>query len=172
MSTWGGERYGAGRPTGSGKFNSPTKVVRLPSHRVTDVLKYLNSPSYSLPFYSAKVSAGFPSPADDYLEGSLDLNEYLIQHPCATFFVRVIGDSMIDVGIFPNDILIVDRSLEPISGKVVIAVLNGELTVKRLIKKQGEVWLYPENAAYTPLRIQSESELSIWGVVTNVIHAL
>lgn len=172
MSTWGGERYGAGRPTGSGKFNSPTKVVRLPAHRIADVLKYLHSPRFALPFYSTKVSAGFPSPADDYLEGSLDLNEYLIHHPYATFFVRVTGDSMINVGIFPNDILIVDRSLEATSGKVVIAVVNGELTVKRFIKKQNEIWLYPENSAYKPLQICQESEFLIWGVVTNVIHAL
>jgi len=119
-----------------------------------------------------QVAAGFPSPADDYLkaETPLDLNEHLIKHPAATFFVRVRGDSMTGCGIFPDDILIVDRSLEPIHRKVVIAVVNGELTVKRLHKNGGQVMLMPENAGYKPIVIENEMELEIWGVVTCVIH--
>ena len=121
-----------------------------------------------------QVAAGFPSPADDYLkaETPLDLNEHLIKHPAATFFVRVRGDSMTGCGIFPDDILIVDRSLEPVHRKVVIAVVNGELTVKRLHQAGGKIMLMPENSGYQPIVIENEMELEIWGVVTCVIHGL
>ncbi len=121
-----------------------------------------------------QIAAGFPSPADDYLkaETPLDLNEHLIKHPAATFFVRVRGDSMTGCGIYPDDILIVDRSLEPAHRKVVIAVVNGELTVKRLHKNGGKIMLMPENSGYQPIVIENEMELEIWGVVTCVIHAV
>ncbi|MCB5251202.1 MAG: translesion error-prone DNA polymerase V autoproteolytic subunit [Candidatus Cloacimonetes bacterium] len=125
------------------------------------------------PFIGSLVPAGFPSPAQDYIESVLDLNELLIQHPAATYFVRVEGYSMINSGINPNDILIVDRSLEAADGKVVIAVLEGEFTVKRLqINKKGEYYLMPDNDAYKPIKITNEMDFSIWGVVTNVIHKL
>ena len=118
------------------------------------------------------VAAGFPSPAEDYIEGKLDLNRHLIKHPAATFFVRVSGDSMIDAGIHPGDILIVDRSLEPADKKVVIAVIDGELTVKRIRIKKGRIYLMPENEKYKPIEIEKEMNFDIWGVVTNVIHPL
>jgi DNA polymerase V len=118
------------------------------------------------------VAAGFPSPAEDYLEGKLDLNKYLIKHPAATFFVRVTGDSMIAAGIHPGDILIVDRSIEPADKKVVIAVIEGELTVKRIRRLKGKIVLMPENENYKPLQINAEMSFEIWGVVTNVIHPL
>ena len=124
------------------------------------------------PMFTEQVAAGFPSPADDYLEGNLDLNKYLIQHPVATYFVRVTGDSMIGAGIHSGDILIVDRSLEPTSRRVVIAIVNGELTVKRLIRKKDRVILMPENDRYKPIEIKDETELEVWGVVTSVIHAV
>ena len=122
------------------------------------------------PMFTEQVAAGFPSPADDYLEGNLDLNKYLIQHPIATYFVRVTGDSMIGAGIHSGDILIVDRSLEPTNRRVVIAIVDGELTVKRLIRKNGTVMLMPENDAYKPIVIKDETDLEVWGVVTSVIH--
>ena len=122
------------------------------------------------PMFTEQVAAGFPSPADDYLEGNLDLNKYLIQHPIATYFVRVTGDSMIGAGIHSGDILIVDRSLEPVNRRVVIAIVDGELTVKRLIRKNGTVMLMPENDAYKPIVIKDETDLEVWGVVTSVIH--
>lgn len=124
------------------------------------------------PVFMVPVSAGFPSPAEDYVEGSLDLNRHLIKHPAATFFVRVSGDSMINAGIYPNDILIVDRSLEPVNNKIVIAVLNGELTVKRLKLKDKQIYLYPENPNYSPIKIEENFDFEIWGVATNVIHSL
>lgn len=123
-----------------------------------------------LPLYSSGVSAGFPSPAEDYIEQRLDLNELLIRKPAATFFVRVNGDSMIGAGINHNDILIVDRSLDPVSGKIVIAVIDGEFTVKRMIRNSSSCRLVAENPAYPPIEITEESSCEIWGVVTSSIH--
>ncbi|MFC1844994.1 LexA family protein [Thermodesulfobacteriota bacterium] len=124
------------------------------------------------PLFLSGVSAGFPSPADDYLDLKLDLNEHLVKNPAATFFVRVAGDSMTGAGINDNDILIVDRSLEPSSNNIVIAVVNGELTVKRLIKKKNSCLLFAENPAYPPLTINDDTPLEIWGVATFAIHSL
>lgn len=126
--------------------------------------------SLYLDLYGTNVSAGFPSPSTDYLEGKLDLNEHIIKNPPATFFVRVSGDSMTGAGIYPDSILVVDRSEEPKSGKIIIAVINGELTVKRLHKGRDGVQLLPENPNYLPIDITPEMEFSIWGVVTYVIH--
>lgn len=168
----GGKRKGAGRPTGSGKYRDVTQVIRVPKGMVSSVIDYIESKGYRLPLFSHKVPAGFPSPADDHIEQQLDLNEHLIKNPPSTFFVRVAGESMKDVGIFPNDILIVDRSIEPIDGKIVIAVIDGELTVKRLKKQKGALFLMPENPDYKPIAVKELQDFSIWGVVTNVIHAL
>jgi DNA polymerase V len=128
------------------------------------------STCYSIPLYLVYVSAGFPSPAEDYIEGKLDLNKHLIQHPAATFFVRVTGDSMINAGIHPNDLLVVDRALEPRPGRIVIAVVNGELTVKRIHREKRQLYLMPENPEYEPLPITEGTDFQVWGVVTNVIH--
>jgi len=129
-------------------------------------------PTEQTPLFAEQVAAGFPSPADDFLEEQLDLNEHLIAHPAATFFVRVTGDSMIGAGIHSGDMLIVDRALEAIDKKVVIAVINGELTVKRLSKRKNRITLVPENDKYEPIVIKDETDLEIWGVVTSVIHLL
>ncbi|MCA1631429.1 MAG: translesion error-prone DNA polymerase V autoproteolytic subunit [Acidobacteria bacterium] len=124
------------------------------------------------PLFLAPVSAGFPSPAEDYIEGRLDLNKHLIKHPAATFFVRVAGDSMTGSGIHPGDILVVDRSIEPQDASVVIAVLDGELTVKRISRRGGRLYLVPDNSLYQPLEILEGMEFEVWGVVTSVIHSL
>lgn len=131
-----------------------------------------NSTECERPLFMVPVTAGFPSPAEDYIEGKLDLNKHLIKHPAATFFVKVAGDSMIDAGIHPGDILIVDRSLEPADKKVVIAVIEGELTVKRIRISGGRIYLMPENKDYKPIEIEKEMNFDIWGVVTTVIHPL
>ena len=123
-------------------------------------------------FYSCAVTAGFPSPADDYLESKLDLNDYLIKHPSATFFVRVVGDSMVNAGIHNNDIIIVDRSIKPKHGKIIVAALDGQMTVKRLYRRDKKVILLPENNLFKPIEISDSMEIVIWGVATNVIHAL
>lgn len=130
------------------------------------------STKWARPLFLASVSAGFPSPAEDYIEGRLDLNRHLIKHPAATFFVRVAGDSMIGAGIHPGDILVVDRALEPQDSNVVIAVIDGELTVKRISQRHGKLFLVPDNQAYEPLEILEEMEFEVWGVVTSVIHNL
>lgn len=123
-----------------------------------------------VPLYLSRVSAGFPSPADDYVESALDLNEYLISNPAATFMVRVSGDSMTGAGIQDGDVLVVDRSQDARPGKIVVAVLDGELTVKRLRKRNGKYVLVPENPAYSPIEVEMEQELFVWGVVTGVVR--
>jgi DNA polymerase V len=123
-------------------------------------------------FFEAGVPAGFPSPAADYEENKLDLNRYLIKNPAATFFVRVSGDSMVGAGIHSGDLLVVDRSLEPRDKNVVIAVTDGELTVKRIRIRKRKITLEPENENYSVRQISEDTEFEVWGVVTSVIHAL
>lgn len=121
-------------------------------------------------FFQSPVEAGFPSPADDFVEKSLDLNELLIEHPAATFFVRVQGSSMKDAHILDGDVLIVDRAKEAVSGTIVVAVLNGEFTVKRIEKKGEALFLVPENKKFQPILVTPEMDFQVWGVVTYVIH--
>lgn len=143
-----------------------------PSASVAGVYRYERKSRLARPLFLSGVSAGFPSPADDYIDRELDLNEYLISNPAATFFVRVAGDSMVGAGINHDDILIVDRSLAPTSGRVVIAVLDGELTVKRFLRNGERCRLVAENPNYPETVISGEMELEIWGVVTCAIHRL
>jgi DNA polymerase V len=124
------------------------------------------------PLFEAKVPAGFPSPAADYEEDRLDLNRHLIKNPAATFFVRVTGDSMEGAGIHNGDLLVVDRSIEPKDKNIVIAVINGELTVKRLRVRGRKITLEPENKKYQIQEIADGTEFEVWGIVTNVIHQL
>lgn len=123
-----------------------------------------------LQFFLNPVTAGFPSPASDYIDKSVDLNEILIKNKAATFLVRALGDSMINAGIFSGDILIVDKSITPSSKNIVVAILNGEFTVKRFIKESNKILLRPENPKYHDLEISSEDDFKIWGVVSFVIH--
>jgi len=123
-----------------------------------------------LPLLLSLVPAGFPSPAEDYIDQHLDLNDHLVSHPAATFFVRASGVSMSGADIEPGDILIVDRALEPTSGRIVIAALDGELTVKRLRHHSSRVFLEPANPAFKPIEITPETDFEIWGVVTYIIH--
>ena len=122
------------------------------------------------PLFTSGVSAGFPSPAEDHIDLKLDLNELLIQHPIATFFVRVAGESMKDAGINHGDVLVVDRSLEATSGKIVIAIVNGELTVKKFLQDNLSCRLIAANPDYPPVEITEDTDFSVWGVVTSVIH--
>lgn len=125
----------------------------------------------NIPLFSEAVSAGFPSPAEDYIEQSLDLNELCIKRPAATFFVRVQGDSMIDAGIYSDDMLVIDRSIPATHGDIVIAGLHGEFTVKEL-QLRPRPCLMPKNSAYSPIDIPEGSELDIFGVVTHVIRSV
>jgi DNA polymerase V len=122
--------------------------------------------------FCSKIKAGFPSPADDYIDQTLDLNEYLITHPAATFFLKVDGESMINLGIHHNDVLIVDRSIQAKSGMVVVVSIDGQFTVKQLKKINNKVFLMPANAKFSPMEITDTMELTVWGVVTNAIHSL
>ncbi len=184
----GGVRPGAGRKPGTGPYGEPTAPIRIPQSRLPAIRAWLEQfarekpdprlrpfsrqPSHRpLPFYVSRIAAGFPSPADDHLEGAIDLNEQLVRHPAATYFVRVEGDSMTGAGIRHGDFLVVDRSLEPKSGSIVVAVVNGELTVKRLRVRGKRIWLMPENPDYRPIEIGEGADLVIWGVVAHAIRS-
>lgn len=125
-----------------------------------------------VPLISAEVCAGFPSPADDHIEGEFDLQELLIKNPPATFLVRVAGESMKEAHICPGDLLVVDRSKEARDGSIVVACLDGEFTVKRLRKKGKRVWLQPENGEFPSIEINAERDFQVWGVVTSRISQL
>jgi DNA polymerase V len=153
------------------KIRGPIQALAEP-----DRLEIIN-PCYTVtegaPYFSVGVEAGFPSPADNHVDRNLDLNEYLIDSPAATYFVRVSGDSMIGAGIHDKDLLIVDRSLEAKHGSVIIAVVSGEFTIKRLqINSNKQITLVPENRQHASIEITAEMEFQVWGVVTNVIHSL
>jgi DNA polymerase V len=122
-----------------------------------------------LPLVETTVSAGFPSPADDYSEARLDLNKELISNESATFYARVKGDSMTLAGISDGDLLIIDKSKTPVNGSIVVCLIDGEFTVKRLQKKDNQFYLMPENTKYQPIRIKPENDVTIWGVVTYTI---
>ena len=126
----------------------------------------------ALPLAGERVAAGFPSPADDYVEVGIDLNEQLIRHPTSTFFLRVSGESMLGAGIHHGDLLVVDRSLDPRPGRVVVAVLDGEFTLKRLVQHQGRLRMEAANPAYPPLELHRCGDVQIWGVAIHVIHPL
>lgn len=125
---------------------------------------------FEIPAFKSEVRAGFPSPADDYVEQKLDLNRFLIRHPSATFYVRVKGNSMEGAGISDGDMLIVDRALEAGNNDIAVCVINGEFTVKRLKKEKGALYLVPENPGYRPIRVPEGSDFQVWGIVSYVIH--
>ncbi len=139
-------------------------------------VKTIHTPDLSIKrhqlLFDAAVPAGFPSPAADYEQSKLDLNKHLVSNPAATFFVKVAGDSMIGAGIHHGDLLIVDRSLEPKDKSVVIAVLDGELTVKRIRIRNRKITLEPENHNYSAREVAPDAAFEVWGIVTSVIHRL
>ena len=168
----GGKRTGAGRPKGQGKYGTATKAIRVPEYLVNDVKDYSMNGGYKIPFFSSKVEAGNPYIAEDHIEEFLDMNSLIIRNPETTFCVRVTGLSMIDAGIYEGDTLIVDSSITPVEGKIVIAALDGMLTVKRLGYIKGKPFLLPENINFDPIPILENSEVHIWGVVTNILRSL
>tara|TARA_Y100000590_G_scaffold661_1_gene848 strand:- start:5359 stop:5802 length:444 start_codon:yes stop_codon:yes gene_type:complete len=143
-------------------------MVKLKILKSSDFFK---DQGIKIPVFIDKVSAGFPSPASDYIEHKLDLNEYLISNTAATFIVKATGTSMLDAGIHPGDLLIVDKSLSPKHNSIVIASIFGDLTVKKLKKKQGSIFLVPSNSNYPSFEVKEEMDCFIWGVVTYIIHA-
>lgn len=154
---------------------NPETIAKLARAGLTVIRPDPVARSSCRPVFISKIAAGFPSPADDYVERRLDLNQHCIHHPEATFFLRVSGHSMTGAGIHDNDIMVVDRSLKPVHGKIVVAILDGDFTVKRLFRDggaDGHLALLPENSDYPRIDIQEGQELEIWGVATFVIHAL
>lgn len=125
-----------------------------------------------IPYINEGVSAGFPSPAADFLETNIDLNKELCDNPLATFYIKVKGNSMIDAGINDKDVLVVDRSLEPKDNKIAISFIDGEFTVKRIKLEKDCLYLMPENKNYQPIKVSEENQIIIWGIVTYVIKAI
>jgi DNA polymerase V len=138
--------------------------------RIGEVWGFEGKTKLKIPLFTTRISAGFPSPADDFIDKRLDFNEYLITHPSATFCVQVEGSSMVDAYIHPGDILIVDKALDPVSENIVIAAIDGEFVVKRFQRKGERVYLMSENPKFAPIEIRENMTVEIWGVVTYVIH--
>ena len=126
----------------------------------------------NLPFVKSGISAGFPSPADDFLDLSIDLNKEYVKNPSATFYGRVKGNSMIDAGLNDGDLLIIDKSMEPQNGKIAVCFIDGEFTVKRIQIKKKELYLVAENKNYEPIKITADNDFLIWGIVTTVIKSV
>ena len=197
MPNRGGKRENASRPRGQGKFGEPTAVMRIPQSQTATIKSFLEAlqrkkmnaadentiaeieidefftPMISeqptlLPLFSTKVAAGFPSPADDYVEKRLDISEFMIDHAASTFFVTIKGDSMIDVGLLPGDKVVVDRSKTPGIGDIVLAVVDREFTIKILDHGANKMpRLLPANStgAYKPIYIRPDTQFEIFGVV-------
>lgn len=163
----GGKRPGAGRPK---TLQEPTERVRIPASMVDDVHRFIKGKTHKLPIYASRVQAGYPAPGDDSIEGQIDLTDYLVKNPLDTFLVRAQGESMKDAGINDGALLMVDRSVKPTNGKIVVAVVNGEMTVKYLIRKHGTQYLMPANPAFPEIPIDSETGATIWGVVRSAIN--
>ena len=199
LSSRGGHRPGAGRPAGTGRIDTsePLIQIRVPVDDKDAVIALVKSrqtarqaspeelaarypgqvlvparlaPVLSVPLHAAGVRAGFPSPADDYVEVTLDLNHYLIDDAPATFLVRARGESMIGARIFDGDILVVDKGRTPSSGDIVVAAVEGEFTVKRLCRRGSQVILQADNPAFPDIVPTYEQELVIWGVVTGCVR--
>jgi DNA polymerase V len=168
----GGKRKGAGRPYGKGPWMEATKPLRIPLSLVDAVTNYMQTRGYQLPMYSSHVPAGTPDNTDDNVEKVTDLNSLLLKNPKDTFLLRVIGDSMIDAGIYEKDILTVDRKPEARNGQIVVASVDGQSTVKTFRSDRKGITLMPENKKYMPIRILPENDFQILGVVTNVIRKL
>jgi DNA polymerase V len=140
---------------------------------VTRFYSYRKSSALALPLFLTPIRAGFPSPAEDWIDANLDLSQHLIRHPAASFFVRVAGTSMLGAGIHPGDLLLVDRALKPANNQVIIAVVDGEFTVKRLRRTaSGRIFLVADNPDFPPLEIKPDTPFEVWGVVTYVIHSV
>lgn len=194
MNSRGGKRENAGRPVGSNAYGESTVPIRVPKSQATQIKGYLKAYSTKggsaalgfhghilqdsatkvglvLPLFSTKVAAGFPSPADDHVEKRLDINEYLVDQADATFLVTITGLSMRDAGLLPKDIAIVDRSKDAAVGSMVMAIVDGEFTIKYLgLAEDGKPVLIPANPDFKPLEIKENMQFEIWGVVTGSIR--
>lgn len=146
--------------------------LKLHSSKTLDLYSALSETELELPYIEEGISAGFPSPSLDFMDLTIDLNKHLIKHPSATFYGRAKGHSLKNAGISDGDLLVIDRSLEPINGKIAVCYIDGEFTAKRIEKTKNELWLMPENDDYKPIKIGEDTDLIIWGIVTHVIKSV
>lgn len=159
------------------KFATMKKSTKEQERTILQIFspKYSNNPLYNnIPLATESVHAGFPSPAEDMLEESLDINKLLVKHPAATYYVRVKGESMRDAGIYDSDILVVDKSLEPTNNCIAVCYIDGEFTLKRVLINAEErtVVLMPANSNYKPIIVTPDNDFIIWGIVSYVIHKI
>ena len=146
------------------------RLSRIHSGPVLDFYTPDFSTQLELPLAAGAISAGFPSPAEEYIELAIDLNKELIKHPAATFYARVKGSSMIDAGIADGDLLIIDKALEPKDGDIAVCFIDGEFTLKRLALKEDGLYLMPANAEFKPIRITEENDFLVWGMLAYIVH--
>ena len=146
-------------------------ALKLHTSKILDIYSASSETELQIPLVSSGISAGFPSPAGDFIDLSIDLNKHLIKHPSSTFYGRVKGQSMKDAEINDGDLLIIDKSLDPIDGKIAVCFIDGEFTIKRIKLEKDACWLMPANEKYKPIKVTSDNELIIWGIVTHVIKS-
>ena len=146
------------------------RLTRIHAGPVLDFFTPDFTTQLDLPLAGTAIAAGFPSPAEEYVEITIDLNKELIKHPAATFYARVKGDSMVDAGIQDGDLLVIDKALEPKEVAIAVCYLDGEFTVKRLAVREEGVYLMPANAEFNPIRINEDNDFLVWGIVAYVIH--
>ncbi len=169
----GGKRAGAGRPVGTGKYGSPTKIIRIPKDMEKQIFEFISGGSQSVRYFSSTVQAGYATAlAEDAGDENINLHSYLVDRDEETFVVNASGDSMIDAGIYDGDLLVIRSTNKARDGDIVVADINGEFTVKRLYHKKGLPVLYPENENYKPITVKFNDELKILGIVTYCVHKL
>ncbi len=170
--TRGGKRVGAGRPKGTGKYGEVTIPVRVPASMVTEVQAWVMRKGDGIPLFTESVRAGLPTAAEGTVDKRVNLHDMLVPHAESTFMVRVQGPSMIDAGMDEGDLLVVDRSLPAKDGKIVVAAVDGDLTVKTLHRKNNRVELWPANPDFDVIVVGPEQSLEVLGVVTTVIRQI
>ena len=156
--------------SGNENLRTPMRLTKMHSGPVLDFFTPDLTTLLELPLAGTAIAAGFPSPAEEYLDLALDLNKELIKHPAATFYARVKGNSMVDAGIQDGDLLVIDKALEPREGAIAVCFLDGEFTVKRLAVREEGVFLMPANDEFKPISITEDNEFLVWGIVAYVIH--
>ncbi len=147
------------------------KLLNLHNSSTLDIYSANTETILEIPLVDENIKAGFPSPASDFLDLSIDLNKELIKHPNATFYGRVKGDSMKNAGISEGDLLVIDKSLEPVNGKIAVCFIDGEFTVKRIKIEENACWLMPENDDYKPIKVTEDNDFIIWGIVIHLIKS-
>ena len=147
------------------------KIPPIFTSKTIDFFSSLTEMELSLPYVEKGISAGFPSPADDFIDATIDLNKEFIKNPSATFYGRVKGNSMKNAGIDNGDLLIIDKSLEPKDGKIAVCYIDGEFTVKRIKLDRDCIWLIPENDSYKPIKVTADNDFIVWGMVVHVIKS-